>query len=99
MHRLLSLSVLVAFPQQQTTITSMQRVVGFGLVLISLLGRSAAEPVRPNFVVIVSDDHAFRAIGYRNPQVSTPHLDDLAANGFRFDRFFVASPICVASRA
>ena len=47
----------------------------------------------------MSDDHTFRAIGYHNPQVSTPHLDQLAANGFRFDRFFVASPICVASRA
>jgi iduronate 2-sulfatase len=78
----------------------MRRFLGCELFLLLLLARSlAAEPVRPNFVVIVSDDHTFRAIGYRNPQVLTPHLDVLAANGFRFDRFFVASPICVASRA
>jgi arylsulfatase A-like enzyme len=70
------------------------------LLLVALASSSlAAEPVRPNFVVVVSDDHTFRAIGYHNPQVSTPHLDDLAASGFRLDRFFVASPICVASRA
>jgi arylsulfatase A-like enzyme len=68
--------------------------------LLALNARlSAAEPVRPNFVVVVSDDHTYRAIGYRNPQVSTPHLDKLASDGFRFDCFFVASPICVASRA
>lgn len=70
--------------------------------LLVLLGGgrpSAAAPVRPNFVVIVSDDHTFRAVGSRNPQVHTPHLDQLAAKGFRFERFYVASPICVASRA
>jgi len=60
---------------------------------------AVAEPLRPNFVVVVSDDHTFRAVGYRNPQVHTPHLNELAAGGFRFDRFFVASPLCVASRA
>lgn len=70
------------------------------MLLLAIAGwSSAADPVRPNFVVVVSDDHTFRAIGYRNPQVFTPHLDELAARGFRFDRFFVASPICVASRA
>jgi arylsulfatase A-like enzyme len=70
-----------------------------GCLLLVWRGGSCAEPVRPNFVVVVSDDHTFRAIGYRNPQVHTPNLDELAAGGFRFDQFFVASPICVASRA
>jgi arylsulfatase A-like enzyme len=73
-------------------------VAAFALAGLPTFGQSA-EPIRPNFVVVVSDDHTFRAIGYRNPQVSTPHLNELAASGFRFDRFFVASPICVASRA
>ncbi|MCX6895179.1 MAG: sulfatase-like hydrolase/transferase, partial [Verrucomicrobia bacterium] len=31
--------------------------------------------------------------------MKTPNLDKLANEGFRFDRFFVASPICMASRA
>ena len=70
-----------------------------GLLAVLGVGDATAAPPRPNFVVIVSDDHTFRAVGYRNPQVQTPHLDELAATGFRFDRFFVASPICVASRA
>ena len=58
-----------------------------------------AAPPKPNFVVIFSDDHTYRAIGYNNPAVKTPHLDRLAAEGFRLDRAFTASPICVASRA
>ena len=53
----------------------------------------------PNFVVILSDDHAYRALGYRNPDVKTPNMDRLATEGFRFDRAFTAAPICAASRA
>jgi arylsulfatase A-like enzyme len=59
----------------------------------------AAAPPKPNFVVIFSDDHTYRAIGYNNPAVKTPHMDRLAAEGIRLDRAFTASPICVASRA
>jgi uncharacterized sulfatase len=69
------------------------------LPLILATGGLSAEPARPNFVVVFSDDHTFRAVGYHNPQVRTPHFDDLVSRGFRFDRCFVASPICVASRA
>lgn len=70
------------------------------LVLSSLAVRAADAPAkRPNFVVILSDDQTYRAIGYHNPAVKTPNMDKLANEGFRFDRFFVASPICVASRA
>ena len=58
-----------------------------------------APAKKPNFVVILSDDQTYRAIGYNNPAVKTPNMDKLATEGFRFDRFFVASPICAASRA
>lgn len=54
---------------------------------------------KPNFIVILSDDQTYRAIGYNNPVVKTPNMDRLAGEGFRFDRAFVASPICAASRA
>jgi arylsulfatase A-like enzyme len=54
---------------------------------------------KPNFVVIFTDDQTYRAIGYNNPVVKTPNLDRLAMEGLRLNRAFVASPICVASRA
>lgn len=62
------------------------------------LSSYAAEP-RPNFVVIFTDDQTYRAIGYNNPTVKTPNLDKLATEGVRLNRAYVASPICVASRA
>ena len=55
--------------------------------------------LKPNFVVIFSDDQTYRAIGYNNPAVQTPNMDRLAAEGMSFNRAFIASPICVASRA
>lgn len=54
---------------------------------------------RPNFVVIFTDDQTYRAIGYNNPAIKTPHLDRLAGHGMIFNRAYVATPICVASRA
>ncbi len=71
------------------------------ILLVPLAALHAADvPVKkPNFVVILSDDQTYRAIGYNNPVVKSPNMDRLANDGFRFDRFFVASPICAASRA
>ena len=58
-----------------------------------------ASAKRPNFVVILTDDHMYRAIGYNNPAVRTPHLDALAHEGMVLDRAYIATPICASSRA
>src|SRR5438105_3497939 len=68
--------------------------------LAALYAADAAKPAtKPNIVVIFTDDQTYRGIGYNNPEVKTPHLDALAASGITFDRGYVASPICAASRA
>jgi arylsulfatase A-like enzyme len=54
---------------------------------------------KPNVIVIFTDDQTYRGIGYHNPEVKTPHLDSLATSGIIFERGYVASPICAASRA
>ena len=54
---------------------------------------------RPNLVVVLSDDHACGSIGYNNPNVKTPNLDSLGRDGVIFDRAYIATPICAASRA
>lgn len=64
----------------------------------SALGKSPGDN-RPNFIFILTDDQTYRAIGYNNPAVKTPSLDDLAKSGIIFENAYVASPICVASRA
>ena len=55
---------------------------------------------RPNVLFILSDDQGPWAAGcYGNKEIRTPNLDRIAATGVRFDRFFVATPVCSPSRA
>ena len=54
---------------------------------------------RPNFLFLISDDHAGYAMGCDgNPDVPTPNLDRLASEGTRFSRAYCNSPVCTPSR-
>jgi arylsulfatase A-like enzyme len=60
----------------------------------------AAEPQRPNILLLLSDDHSYPFVGcYGDGNVKTPALDRLADEGVKFHRFFTAAPQCVPSRA
>ena len=55
---------------------------------------------RPNFVLFITDQHrADHLACYGNPIVRSPHIDSIANRGTRFDRFYVASPVCMPNRA
>ena len=55
---------------------------------------------RTNVVFILTDDQGVWAAGcYGNAEIRTPNIDRLAAEGVRFENFFVASPVCSPSRA
>ena len=61
----------------------------------------AADPPRqrPNVLLIVSDDQGYRDLGgYGGPEIKTPHLDRLAAQGVRLTSFYVTWPACTPSR-
>jgi arylsulfatase A len=54
---------------------------------------------RPNVVVIFTDDQGWADIGTQGAVgFDTPNLDRLAAEGTRFSNFYVAQPVCSASR-
>lgn len=54
---------------------------------------------RPNVVVFLSDDQGWGDLSVNgNPNLSTPNIDSLAAQGAIFDRFFVC-PVCSPTRA
>ena len=58
-----------------------------------------ANADRPNVVVIFTDDQGWADIGTQGAVgFETPHLDRLAAEGTRFTNFYVAQPVCSASR-
>src|SRR5216684_6586151 len=55
---------------------------------------------RPSFLFIITDQQRADHLGaYGNAIVGTPHIDSLARAGFRAERFYVASPICMPNRA
>ena len=47
------------------------------LVPLAALHAADAPAKKPNFVVILSDDQTYRAIGYKNPAVKSPFMDTL----------------------
>jgi len=60
----------------------------------------AAAESHPNIVLMMGDDHGWEETGYNgHPHVKTPVLDEMAASGFRFDRFYAAHPSCSPTRA
>lgn len=65
-----------------------------------VMQRVEAAEMRPNVLLIVTDQHRADHLGcYGNPVLRTPHVDALADRGVAFDRFYVAAPICMPNRA
>jgi arylsulfatase A-like enzyme len=59
-----------------------------------------ARKPQPNILLILSDDHSAPFLGcYGYPDLNTPNLDKLAAEGIRFDNAYTCAPQCVPSRA
>lgn len=56
------------------------------------------EPGAPNVLVVVLDDVGFGQLGCFGSPVETPHIDRLAQEGLRYNRFHVTS-ICSSTRA
>ncbi len=56
---------------------------------------------KPNIIVIFTDDQGFSDLGVQQllPDVKTPHIDQLAANGVRMTNGYVTAPQCTPSRA
>ncbi|MCH1408824.1 MAG: sulfatase-like hydrolase/transferase, partial [Verrucomicrobiales bacterium] len=71
------------------------------LLLISLLFASMAIAAeKPHIVFVMADDQGWGQTSYNNhPDILTPHLDEMAANGLRFNRFYAGASNCSPSRA
>jgi arylsulfatase A-like enzyme/sugar phosphate isomerase/epimerase len=72
------------------------------LLILSLFANLAGwsqTPKQPNVILILADDMGWGDVrSHGNPVIETPHLDKLAGQGARFERFFV-SPLCAPTRA
>ncbi len=70
------------------------------ILLSSLALASSSFAAKPNIIFLLSDDHSYPFLScYGDQNVKTPTLDQLAAEGMKFHRFFTTAPQCVPSRA
>lgn len=57
------------------------------------------EKVKPNFIIIFTDDQGYNDVGcFGSPNIETPNIDKMAAEGIKFTSFY-AQPVCGPSRA
>lgn len=78
------------------------KAAGAGLCLAGLEGPTAlgdVAPKKPNIVLVMADDQGWGDMAYNgHPTLKTPHFDEMARAGLRFDRFYAAAPVCSPTR-
>jgi arylsulfatase A-like enzyme len=72
-----------------------------GLCFAGIAFAANAQPsAKPNIILVMADDQGWGDTGYNgHPFVQTPSLDAMAKEGFVFDRFYAAAPVCSPTRA
>lgn len=61
--------------------------------------KKTGSPVPPNFIIIFTDDQGYNDVGcFGSPNIKTPNLDKMAAEGMKFTSFY-AQTVCGPSRA
>lgn len=75
-------------------------LVVFIVASVGAQSTPAADAMKPNIVLIFSDDLGYGDIAcFTETKIRTPNLDKLAEQGTRFTDFYVAQAVCSASRA
>lgn len=70
------------------------------LFAVAVRCTEAAVPDAPNILLVMADDQGWGDTAYNgHPFVQTPALDAMAKDGFVFDRFYAAAPVCSPTRA
>src|SRR5215831_12871896 len=64
------------------------------------LRETSAADKPPNLVFILTDNQGAWTLGcYGNPDIRTPNIDRLAAEGVRFTQALSSNPVCSPTRA
>lgn len=69
-------------------------------ILLLFAGCAENQKNQPNVILVMADDMGWAQTGYYgHPILKTPHLDAMAENGLRMDRFYAGAPSCTPTRA
>ncbi len=67
---------------------------------VPVAGDDAADEVRPNVLLLLTDQQTLRAMSiYGNPYLHTPNMDTLARSGVRFSISYCTAPVCGPARS
>ena len=71
-----------------------------GLVAFMAEGYSKPERIKPNVIVIMTDDQGYADVGFNGcTDIPTPNIDRIAYEGVMFTDGYVSYPVCGPSRA
>jgi arylsulfatase A-like enzyme len=70
------------------------------LLTASLCSSLMANEKPPNLIIILTDDHGYKDVGFNGcKDIPTPHIDSIAEQGVKFTDGYVSFPVCGPSRA
>jgi len=80
------------------------RISIFLLAVVSIIPSALATTGSPekkpmNIIYILTDDQRYDELGFMNPVLDTPNMDELAKKGIHFKNSFVTTALCSPSRA
>src|SRR5215204_5888676 len=77
----------------------LKALVALLVVFFTPLALPAAPASRPNFLFILLDDMGYRDFScFGGKRTQTTNIDRIAAEGMKFEQFYVSAPICSPSR-
>jgi arylsulfatase A-like enzyme len=69
------------------------------LLLVPPVALRAADPSKPNVIYIMADELGYYEPSFMgNPNIRTPNLDRMAAEGIRFNNLLAGSSVCAPTR-
>jgi arylsulfatase A-like enzyme len=70
-----------------------------GTLAFATSRHAVAQAAKPNIVFILADDMGYADVScYGRPDLNTPNIDRIAANGLRFLQAYANSAVCTATR-
>ncbi len=75
-------------------------LICFSALLAPLAAQSPTSTAKPNLIWIMADDLGYGDLGcYGQKVITTPNLDQMAAEGMRFTQFYSGATVCAPSRS